>query len=202
MTLRRLATIVIPVAAALAFTGCEASKSANPTSPSVAGPIAGVNISTPEPVAPKGTAIPAKDQPVTLVVQNASTNGQRPVTYRFEVAADADFSNKVAGRDGIEPGSDGKTAYRLPDALAPDRTYFWRAKALDGANESAYSEAVSFAVVTPAEIQSPGAAVAGRRVHRRKPVLPSSGSAMPPGPDQLVRSFTLLKSRRTSRSAR
>ncbi len=155
MTLHRLATTVIPVAAALVFTGCEASKSATPTSPSVAGPIAGVNISTPEPVAPKGAAIPAKDQPVTLVVQNASTNGQRPVTYKFEVAADAAFSNKVAGREGIEPGGDGKTAYRLPDALAPDRTYFWRAKALDGANESAYSEAVSFAVVTVAEIQAP-----------------------------------------------
>jgi hypothetical protein len=155
MTLHRLATIAVPVAAALVFSGCEASKSANPTSPSVAGPIAGVNISTPEPVAPKGTTIPAKDQPVTLVVQNASTNGQRPVTYRFEVAADADFTNKVAGREGIEPGADGKTAYRLPDALAPDRTYYWRAKALDGANESAYSEAVSFAVVTPAEIQTP-----------------------------------------------
>jgi hypothetical protein len=155
MTLHRLATLVVPAAAALVFTGCEASKSANPTSPSVAGPIAGVNISTPEPVTPKGTTIPAKDQPVTLVVQNASTNGQRAVTYRFEVAADADFNNKVAGREGIEPGSDGKTSYRLPDALAPDRTYFWRAKALDGANESAYSEAVSFAVVNLAELQTP-----------------------------------------------
>ena len=121
MTLHRLATIAIPVAAALVFSGCEASKSANPTSPSVAGPIAGVNITTPEPVAPKGTAIPAKDQPVTLVVQNASTNGQRAVTYRFEVAADADFSNKVAGREGVEPGADGKTAYRLPDALPRQR---------------------------------------------------------------------------------
>lgn len=155
MTLHRLATLAIPVAAAMVFSGCEASKSANPTSPSVAGPIAGVNITTPEPVAPKGTAIPAKDQPVTLVVQNASTNGQRAVTYRFEVAADADFSNKVAGREGVEPGADGKTAYRLPDALAADRTYYWRAKALDGANESPYSEAVSFAVVTPAELQAP-----------------------------------------------
>ncbi len=154
MTTPRLALLVVPFAA-LVLGGCEASKSANPTSPSVAGPIAGVNISTPEPVAPKGSTIPAKDQPVTLVVQNASTNGQRAVTYRFEVAVDGEFSNKVATREGIEPGADGKTTYRLPDALAADRTYFWRAKALDGANESAYSEAVSFAVVTPAELQAP-----------------------------------------------
>ncbi|MGE5198722.1 MAG: hypothetical protein ACM3H9_03720 [Rhodospirillaceae bacterium] len=156
MDANRLALLVVPAAAALVFAGCEASKSANPTSPSVAGAIAGVNISTPEPVAPgPGSAIPAKDQPVTLVVANASTNGQRPITYRFEVAVDADFTNRVATRDGIEPGAEGKTSYRLPDALASDRTYYWRAKALDGANESAYSQAVSFAVVNVAELQSP-----------------------------------------------
>jgi hypothetical protein len=92
---------------------------------------------------------------VTLVVQNVTTNSQRPITYRFEVAMDADFSNKVASREGIEPGGDGKTSYRLPDALAADRTYYWRAKAVDGANESPYSQAVAFAVVTSVEIQSP-----------------------------------------------
>ncbi len=151
----RLALLLIP-AAALAAAGCEATKSANPTSPSVAGAIAGVNISAPAPVSPTpGTSIPAKDQPVTLTVQNATTNGQRPITYRFEVAADADFTNRVATREGIEPGSDGKTSYRLPDALAADRTYYWRAKALDGANESSYSQAVAFAVVTLAELSPP-----------------------------------------------
>ena len=155
MTSTRRALLAVAVTA-LAFPGCEASKSSNPTSPSVAGPIAGVNISTPAPVSPgKGSSIPAKDQPVTLVVQNASTSGQRPITYRFEVAVDSEFANKVATREGIDPGGDGKTSYRLPDALAPDRTYFWRAKAVDGANESAFSEAVNFAVVTLAEIQSP-----------------------------------------------
>ena len=155
MTPNRLALLVLPVAA-LALAGCEASKSSNPTSPSVAGPIAGVNISTPAPVSPtQGALVSAREQPVTLVVQNASTNGQRAVTYRFEVAVDAEFTNKVASREGIEPGGEGKTSYRLPDALAADRNYSWRAKALDGANESPYSEAVSFAVVTPAEIQPP-----------------------------------------------
>ncbi|MCU0249013.1 MAG: hypothetical protein MUE61_02285 [Vicinamibacterales bacterium] len=155
MSPNRLTLLVFPFAA-LVFVGCEASKSANPTSPSVAGPIAGVNITTPAPVSPgTGSSIPAKDQPVTLVVQNAATNGQRPITYRFEVAVDAEFNTKVATREGVEPGGDGKTSYRLPDALAPDRTYYWRAKALDGANESAFSEAVSFAVVNIGEIQTP-----------------------------------------------
>lgn len=151
----RLALLVVP-AAALALSGCEATKSANPTSPSVAGAIAGVNISTPAPVSPtQGTSIPAREQPVTLTVANATTNGQRPITYRFEVATDAEFNTKVATREGIEPGADGKTSYRLPDALASDRSYYWRAKALDGANESSFSQAVSFAVVTLAELQPP-----------------------------------------------
>ena len=155
MSPNRLTLLVLPFAA-LAFAGCEASKSANPTSPSVAGPIAGVNISTPAPLSPgKGSSIPAKDQPVTLVVQNAATNGQRPITYRFEVAVDSEFNSKVDAREGIEPGADGKTTYRLPDALAAERTYYWRAKAVDGANESAFSEAVSFAVVNIGEIQTP-----------------------------------------------
>jgi hypothetical protein len=155
MNPNRLTLLVLPLAA-VAFAGCEASKSASPTSPSVAGPIAGVTISTPAPLSPgKGTTIPAKDQPVTLVVQNAATTGQRAITYRFEVAVDADFNSKVDAREGIEPGGDGKTTYRLPDALAADRTYYWRAKAVDGANESAFSEAVSFAVVNIGEIQAP-----------------------------------------------
>jgi hypothetical protein len=171
MTRTRLVLMMLPVAA-VAFAACEAVKSANPTSPSVAGPVAGVNISTPTPVAPgQGTAVSSKDQPVTLVVQNVTTNSQRPITYRFEVAVDADFTNKVASREGIEPGGDGKTSYRLPDALAADRTYYWRAKAVDGANESAYSQAVAFSVVTSVDIQSPAplAPVGGATTSSRNP---------------------------------
>ena len=175
----RLALLLIP-AVALAAAGCEATKSANPTSPSVAGAIAGVNISPPAPVSPTpGTTIPAKDQPVTLTVQNATTNGQRPITYRFEVAADADFTNKVATREGIEPGSEGKTSYRLPDALAADRTYYWRAKALDGANESSYSQAVAFAVVTLAELSPPTpiSPVSGLTTSSRSPEFKTRNAA-------------------------
>jgi hypothetical protein len=147
--------LVLPVVLML-LAGCEAAKSSNPTSPSVAGPIAGVNITAPVPVAPgAGTTISAKEQPITLTIQNSSTNGQRPITYSFEVAVDGAFANKVVTRDGVEPGGDGKTAFRLPDALAADRTYYWRAKAVDGANQSNYSEALSFAVVIIAEIQAP-----------------------------------------------
>lgn len=141
---------------ALLLSGCEASKSATPTSPSVAGPIAGVNITAPIPVQPSaGSNISAKVQPISLVIANSSTNGVRAITYTFEVSVDREFSNKVFSREGIEPGSGGQTSLRLPDALAADRTYYWRARALDGANSSDYSAAVNFSVFTPVEIQAP-----------------------------------------------
>jgi len=150
---RGLLVLLLPLTG---LVGCDASKSSTPTSPSVAGPIAGVNITTPAIVSPPvGLAVSSTEQPVTLTVGNSTTNGVRPITYNFDVALDAAFSNKVISREGIEPGSDGKTSFRLPDALASDRTYFWRAKAVDGANESSFSAAGSFAIFTPVVIQPP-----------------------------------------------
>lgn len=155
--MKRLAAILCTVPAALVLSvGCDTLKSANPTSPSVAGPIAGVSITPPTPVTPaQGANINAKDQPVTLSIQNSTTNGQRPITYVFEIATDSGFANRVLVREGIQPGASGRTDLRLPDALASDRTYFWRAQAQDGANASPYSNPASFTVVTLAEIQPP-----------------------------------------------
>jgi len=69
-----------------------------------------VVISAPIPVQPAaGSRIPADQQPITLVVINATTSGVRPLSYVLEMAADADFSGEVMTRDGIPPG-DGRTA--------------------------------------------------------------------------------------------
>ena len=114
---RRLSVLLALSLVLLAAAGCVSSKSANPLSPSVAGPIPGVNITAPMPVEPKGAKVAVDRQPVTLVVDNAVTNGQRPLSYTFEVATDADFANKVLSRTGIAPG-DGRTSMRLPDPLA------------------------------------------------------------------------------------
>jgi hypothetical protein len=157
---------------ALVAPGCQTAKSSNPTSPSVAGPIPGVNITVPKILEPPpGAQIKAQDQPVTLMIENASTNGQRPITYTFEVAADTDFVNRVFVREGVEPGSNGRTSVRLPDALAADRTYYWRVKALDGANSSPYSGTVSFTIYTPVIIQAPQplAPVGGTRTSSAQP---------------------------------
>jgi len=141
--------------AGVALTTCTSSKTSNPLSPSVAGPIPGVNISAPQTVDPaSGTKVAVDKQPVTLMVNNAATSGVRPLTYVFEIATDTGFTNKVFSRDGIAPG-DGRTSVRLPEALSTGRTYYWRARAQDGANTGPYSDPASFNVFTPIVIDQP-----------------------------------------------
>jgi hypothetical protein len=150
--LRALAALaVLPL-----VTACETSKSANPLSPSVAGPIPGVEITAPKPLSPQANASVTSDQqPVTLTVENASSTGQRPLSYRVEVAADAGFSTMVFSKDGITPGGNGRTSVQLADKLAADRTYFWRVRAQDGANTGPFSDTLKFSVVTPVTIGAP-----------------------------------------------
>ena len=137
-----------------ACTGLD--KSENVLSPTVAGPIPGVNIAQPIPLGPKdGLQIAVESQPITLVIENAATNGQRPLNYTFEVATDVNFSTKIFTRDGVAPGDGGRTSLRLPDALPSGRTYYWRSKAQDGANNGPYSGFAHFNVFTPIVIQKP-----------------------------------------------
>jgi hypothetical protein len=133
-------------------------KSENVLAPTVAGPIPGVSIGMPVPLDPKdGRNIEFANQPVTLVIQNAPTNGERPLNYLFEVAADVNFNNKIFVRENIQPGADGRTSLRLSDALATGRSYFWRARAQDGANTGLYSGFAHFNVYTPIAIDRPQA---------------------------------------------
>jgi hypothetical protein len=142
---------------AVVATACETSKSSNPLSPAVAGPIPGVDITAPKALEPQsGTRIAVDKQPITLLIENASSNGVRPLNYAFEVATDANFTNKVFARDKITPGDNGRTSLRLPDPLATGRTYFWRSRAEDGANTSAFSQSTNFDVFTPIVIEAPG----------------------------------------------
>jgi hypothetical protein len=152
--LRRVTSAcVVPVILALA--GCV-TKSADPLSPTVAGPIPGVNITPPTIVTPTtGTKIAVDQQPLVLTVVNAASSGVRPLTYVFEIAADVSFANKVFSRDGIQPGGTGQTSVQLPQALPTGRTYFWHARAEDGANTGPFSPTAAFDVFTPIIIGAP-----------------------------------------------
>ena len=141
MTSRRVFQITGGLLLAAALTGCEASKSSNPTAPTVAGPIPGVNISAPGLIEPlQGFKFKENEQPIRLVVQNSSSSGVRPLSYTFEVAADSGFGSKVYSRSGVAPGENNRTSVQI-DRLEIGRAYYWRAWAEDGANTGAVSTA-------------------------------------------------------------
>jgi hypothetical protein len=148
---------VLAVVAGLALvSACEAKKSSNPLSPNVAGPIAGVEIGAPKLLEPASQVnIAELSQPIKLLIENSWTTGDRPLSYLFEVASDPEFKSKVFARDGVAPGGNGRTQLTLSDKLTANRTYFWRARASDGANASAYAATASFNVQPPAVIRTP-----------------------------------------------
>lgn len=171
---RRLTLAAALVAAASILSACDkvVQKSSNPTSPLIAGPIAGVGITAPGLSQPStGSRFAVDQQPITLVVQNSTTNGTRAVYYAFEVSADQTFATLLVNQDGVAAGTAGFTSFRLPSAVAPERTYYWRSQARDGANRSDYSGVTSFAVYTPVVLQAPAmvSPVNSERVSSRTP---------------------------------
>lgn len=162
-------TLVCLFAAALAAvsTACESTKSSNPLSPTVAGPIPGVNITPPRLLEPgQGWELETAKQPITLLIENASSNGVRPLFYEFEVATDASFTKKVFSKASVPQGPNGRTSLRLAEKLASGKRYYWRAKAQDGANHGPFTAAVSFEVVLPVVIEAP------------RPLSPTGGTAV------------------------
>ena len=130
--------------------GCQMSKSSNPLAPTVAGPIAGVSISTPFLLEPgQDWQIRLRDQPLKLMIQNADTSGQRTIGYTFEIATDSAFSQIIFSRTGVKAGEGSTTTLQLPDPLPTGLTYWWRARAEDGANTGSYSPVVSFVALAP-----------------------------------------------------
>jgi hypothetical protein len=172
MTNHRTATAALCAAFSFALVGCEAQKSSNPLSPSIAGPIAGVNITAPRLLEPaQGFKYKESQQPIKLVIENATSNGVRTVSYMFEVASDPDFTSKVYARSGVPAGENGRTSVQI-DRLDLGRAYYWRAKADDGANSSQFS-AAQFEVLPKPLIVPPGlvSPINNERVTSRRPTF-------------------------------
>lgn len=154
MTCRPVSAALLSAALLMPLIGCEAQKSESPLSPSVAGPIAGVEITAPRQLQPaQGTKLKESQQPITLLVENSSTNGVRPIAYTFEVASDSGFETKMYARSGVLPGSDGRTTVTV-DRLESGRGYYWRVRAEDGANSSPYSTS-NFEVLPKPQLDPP-----------------------------------------------
>lgn len=142
------------VLVSVTLAACEAEKSANPLSSSIAGPIAGVDISPPRMLEPgDGTRYRESQQPIQLKIENASSNGVRPLYYTFEVAADEAFGTKMFARSGVQPGGNGQTSV-VVDRLELGRTYYWRVRAEDGANTGPFVQA-RFEVLPRAQLDPP-----------------------------------------------
>ncbi|MBM62280.1 MAG: hypothetical protein CL484_04965 [Acidobacteria bacterium] len=137
----------------LGIAGCSSERSSNPLSPQIAGPIAGVTITTPSALdPPDGRLIAATEQPIVLSFESVTSNSPRPFTYQVEVAREPTFSQTRLSMDGIQPHDNSPVLVDLKESLEAEELYFWRVRAVDGANSSAYSEVVSFEVFSPVNI--------------------------------------------------
>jgi hypothetical protein len=184
---RRLLTCVALAGLSVAVAGCaKTEKSENPLSPNIAGPMPGVEITAPILMEPgRGWRLKTNEQPVQLLVENASSNGPRPLLYRFEVAADAGFQNIVYAREAIaqgDGGQTGRTAHRLPDRLQDGRAYFWRARAYDGANTGSFAAGINFEIQLPSRLFNPqllepvnGQTIGNQRPHLKVRNAPRQG---------------------------
>src|SRR5262245_47048734 len=113
MTVRFPAGRLLLLLAVVSSFACEKEKSANPLSPDVAGPIPGVAISAPRPLEPAvGAELVADGQPQTLIVENGSSTGERPLFLQLQVASDANFERLVHHNERLTPGTNGRTSYR------------------------------------------------------------------------------------------
>jgi hypothetical protein len=168
---------VLPAVLLLSLVACEAEKSSNPLSPSVAGPIAGVEITAPKLLEPgQGFKFKESQQPIRLLIENASSTGVRPISYIFEVAADSEFQSRVFARSAIPPGDDGRTSV-VVDRLEAGRAYYWRARAEDGANTGQFATA-GFELLPKPQLDAPSAQspINGETVGSRRPELRAGNS--------------------------
>ncbi len=169
--------VALCMACGVVLAGCQAEKSETPLSPSVAGPIAGVNITPPKLIEPaQGFKYKESQQPIKLTIENATTSGVRPVSYNFEVATDSNFTTKVYARSGVPQGDNNRTSVQI-DRLDSSRGYYWRAKADDGANASAYSSS-QFEILPKPVLNPPGpvSPINGDRAASRRPTLTVNNS--------------------------
>ena len=144
-----------PRRSSLSWTAAACTKkSENPLSPSVAGPIAGVSITAPKLLEPQHQQTMSAGAAVTLLFESATTNGERPITQELQVALDPEFTQRVHSVENLPPGQGGRTAYTLP-VLQEGRGYFWRVRAVDGANTGPYSPASIFQVALSVRIETP-----------------------------------------------
>ncbi len=154
----RLRHIVWTLSITYFATACATEKSRNPLSPSIAGPIEGVAISSPVSLQPAdGQLIRSTDQPILLTFDQVASNSERPFWYELQMSSEASFANIIYLAEKIPPSGGPTEQYALDTQLDKGHQYYWRVRALDGANTGPYSVPASFEIFTPIVVGPPRA---------------------------------------------
>ncbi len=82
------------------------------------------------------------------------------------------FQTLLHHNERVQLGDNGRTAYRLPEPFGTGYTYYWRVRAVDGANTGPYSHTSSFSVVNKVLIEAPIAARTRGQVDEQQADLP------------------------------
>jgi subtilase family serine protease/Tol biopolymer transport system component/fibronectin type 3 domain-containing protein len=129
--------------------------------------------------------------PVLMANNGVSQDGS-PLTYTFELYADAALTQRLPGATGVAEGV-ARTSWTVPVALAEDGTFFWRVRAADDFSVSSWTPAASFTVDeinrTP-EPPVPDTPPPGARVASASPTL-TAVNGRDPEADALVYDFRL-----------
>ena len=148
-----------------------------PTVPTLANPSSGsgVNLSVP-----------------TLSVHNATDPDLDPLTYEFELYADASMTELIAASEPVAETPQ-RTGWTVPVSLEENQTCYWRCRAFDGYLHSGWMPTASFMVNTVND--APGAPVVrtpvtGSSVPTLTPVL-SVDNAIDPDSDSLIYEFEI-----------
>ena len=92
---RAAALLILPTL--VGFAACERTKTSNPLSPQVAGPMEGVTITAPLVSEPRvGQKVKDPEQPITLVMFNPVSNIGRPIKLTVQIAAEPNFLGPVS----------------------------------------------------------------------------------------------------------
>ncbi|MBI5656129.1 MAG: hypothetical protein HZC44_04620 [Geobacter sp.] len=157
----------------------EGSGTANdpPTTPTLANPSSGAGVSVFSPA---------------LSVQNATDPDDDLLTYEFEVSAESSMANPIAQMSGIVE-TPAMTSWPIPAVLTENQTYYWRARAYDGALTSAWMPIASFMINTANDAPGPAAIISptdGSSVGTLTPTL-EVANAVDPDSDSLFYEFEL-----------
>jgi hypothetical protein len=100
---------------------------------------------TPQPLLPLGGDKP--EQPVQFDWEDVTDDQNPPVTYKLEVATDADFTNKVIEKTELTESEYTITEAEQLELESMKEPYYWHVNAVDSAgNESGWSGAGTFYV--------------------------------------------------------